>query len=79
MVTPVEGMVQFNTDAHKLQVYSMLTNNAAILNEIYLGTDVNDFFISQFGTSPIDGQIIAVELLLKDDLSNPFPKIDFQG
>ncbi|WP_051229728.1 hypothetical protein [Psychroserpens burtonensis] len=79
MVTPVEGMVQFNTDAHKLQVYSMLTNNAAILNEIYLGTDVNDFFISQFGTSPIDGQIIAVELLLKDDLSNPFPEIDFQG
>jgi hypothetical protein len=79
MVTPVEGMVQFNTDAHKLQVYSMLTNNAAILNEIYLGTDVNDFFISQSGTSPIDGQIIAVELLLKDDLPNPFPEIDFLG
>jgi hypothetical protein len=79
MVTPVEGMVQFNTDAHKLQVYSMLTNNAAILNEIYLGTDVNDVFISQFGTSPIDGQIIAVELLLKDDLPNPFPEIDFLG
>jgi hypothetical protein len=79
MVTPVEGMVQFNTDAHKLQVYSMLTNNAAILNEIYLGTDVNDVFISQFGTSPIDGQIIAVELLLKDEFSNPFPEIDFLG
>jgi hypothetical protein len=25
------GMVQFNADAHKLQVYAMLTDNAEIL------------------------------------------------
>jgi hypothetical protein len=30
IVTPVEGMVQFNTDAHKLQVYAMLTDNASM-------------------------------------------------
>jgi hypothetical protein len=80
IAAPVEGMVQFNTDAHKLQVYAMLTNNASILNEIYLGTDVNnEFCISQSGISPIDGQIIAVELLLKNNDSNPFPEIDMGG
>jgi hypothetical protein len=80
IAAPVEGMVQFNTDAHKLQVYAMLTNNASILNEIYLGTDVNnEYCISQNGISPIDGQIIAVELLLKDQFSNPYPAINIGG
>ena len=32
-LTPVEGMVQYNTDAKKLQVYGMLTDNAEVLNE----------------------------------------------
>ena len=80
IAAPVEGMVQFNTDAHKLQVYAMLTNNASILNEIYLGTDVNnEYCISQNGISPIDGQIIAVELLLKDQFSSPYPAIGMGG
>jgi hypothetical protein len=30
ILAPVEGMVQFNADAHKLQVYAMLTDNAEI-------------------------------------------------
>jgi hypothetical protein len=72
IAAPVEGMVQFNTDAHKLQVYAMLTNNASILNEIYLGTEIDRVYdISQNGISPIDGQIIAVELLLKNEFSYP--------
>jgi hypothetical protein len=28
------GMVQFNADAHKLQVYAMLTDNNEIFNSI---------------------------------------------
>ena len=80
IAAPVEGMVQFNTDAHKLQVYAMLTNNASILNEIYLGTEAYyDFSISQNGISPIDGQIIAVELLLKDRYGYPYPEIYMNG
>ena len=78
-ITPVEGMVQFNKDAHKLQVYSMLTTNTSILNEIFMGTEVNGFYITQTGTSPISGQIIAVELLLKDDFPSPYPYINMSG
>jgi hypothetical protein len=82
-ITPVEGMVQFNEDAHKLQVYSMLTTNTSILNEIFMGTEVLDFAIGQSGTSPISGQIIAVELLLKDASSffspHAFILMDGQG
>jgi len=39
ILTPVEGMVQFNTDAHKLQVYAMITDNASIMNEIFVGNE----------------------------------------
>ena len=66
IVTPVEGMVQFNTDAHKLQVYSMLTDNAEIFNDIYMGSELSNDDVFQSITSPIDGQIVAIELLLKD-------------
>jgi hypothetical protein len=81
IVTPVEGMVQFNTDARKLQVYAMLTDNAEIFNEIYSGSELSDeFCIDQIITSPIDGQIIAIELLLKDGIYGPGPhNIDFLG
>ncbi len=78
-LTPVEGMVQFNADAHKLQIYSLLTDNAQILNEIFVGTDSGPgaFIIDQSITAPISGQVIAVEVMLKDDGPN-FP-IDFIG
>ena len=67
IVTPVEGMVQFNTDMRKLQVYAMLTDNGEVFNEIYAGSGLsNEFCIDQVITSPIAGQIIAIELLLKD-------------
>ncbi len=79
-ITPVEGMVQFNTDAHKLQVYSMLTDNASILNEIFVGTESgpDSFIIDQSFISPLDGQVIAVELFLKDAMGGS-PDIDFMG
>ena len=81
IATPVEGMVQFNTDARKLQVYAMLTDNAEIFNEIYSGSELsNEFCIDQIITSPIDGQIVAIELLLKDGIFGPGPhNIDFRG
>jgi hypothetical protein len=81
IVTPVEGMVQFNTDARKLQVYAMLTDNAEIFNEIYSGSELSDeFCLDQIITSPIDGQIVAIELLLKDGIYGPGPHtIDFLG
>ena len=81
IATPVEGMVQFNEDAHKLQVYAMLTDNADIFNEIYSGSELTDeFCIDQSIVSPIDGQIVAIELLLKDGIYGPGPHIiDFFG
>ena len=79
-LTPVEGMVQFNTDAHKLQVYAMLTDNADVINEIYIGNESGDmgFVVDQSFTSPIDGQVIAVELMFKDATSYE-STIDFMG
>jgi len=80
-ITPVEGMVQFNTDLHKLQVYSMLTDNASILNEIFVGTESGpfNFIVDQNFISPLNGQVIAVELFLKDALPGAFPIVDFMG
>jgi len=79
-LTPTEGMVQYNTDAKKLQVYGMLTDNAEVLNEIYIGNESGPFgfIVNQSFSSPIDGQVIAVELMFKDGMwyeSN----IDFFG
>lgn len=81
IVTPVEGMVQFNTDAHKLQVYAMLTDNASIMNEIFVGNESGPFrfILDQSFTSPIDGQVIAVELFMKDAFVGAFPLIDIMG
>jgi hypothetical protein len=80
ILAPVEGMVQFNADAHKLQVYAMLTDNAEIFNEIYIGNESGSysFYIGQSFTSPIDGQVIAVELMFKD-ADGGSPDIDFMG
>ena len=79
-LTPVEGMVQYNTDAKKLQVYGMLTDNAEVLNEIYIGNESGPFgfVVDQSFSSPIDGQVIAVELMFKDAMGG-FPQIDFMG
>jgi hypothetical protein len=79
-LTPTEGMVQYNTDAKKLQVYGMLTDNAEVLNEIYIGNESGGygFVVDQSFSSPIDGQVIAVELMFKDAMGG-FPQIDFMG
>ena len=80
LTAPVEGMVQFNTDAHKLQVYAELIDNADILNEIYIGNDSGpfNFIIDQDFTSPIDGQVIAVELMFKNEFGS-WPDMNFSG
>ncbi len=78
IATPVEGMVQFNADAHKLQVYAMLTDNASVLNEIFLNNSSGpyNFILDQSITSPIDGQVVAIEIMYKDvDGGEPF--VDF--
>jgi hypothetical protein len=78
-LAPVEGMVQYNTDAKKLQVYGMLTDNAEVLNEIYIGNEsAGGFLVDQNFTSPIDGQVIAVELMFKDGMGYE-SNIDFMG
>lgn len=78
-LAPVEGMVQYNTDAKKLQVYGMLTDNAEVLNEIYIGNQsAGGFLLDQNFTSPIDGQVIAVELMFKDGMGYE-SNIDFMG
>jgi hypothetical protein len=78
-LTPVEGMVQYNTDAKKLQVYGMLTDNAEVLNEIYIGNESGGgFIVDQSFSSPIDGQVIAVELMFKDGMGYE-SNIDFMG
>jgi hypothetical protein len=66
-LSPVEGMEVFNTTSHKKQVYAMLTNNADILNEIYTGTESGPFGsrIQNF-TPPISGQLVAIDILVKD-------------
>jgi hypothetical protein len=81
-LTPTEGMVQYNTDAKKLQVYGMLTDNAEVLNEIYIGSESgsDNFSINQSFSSPINGQVIAVELMLKNPSGLPyFSTINFMG
>ncbi len=80
--SPVEGMVQFNTDAHKLQVYAMLTDNASILNEIFMNNSSGPFnpILNQSCTSPIDGQVVAIEIMYKDfDLAIPDIDLDVNG
>ena len=78
-LTPTEGMVQYNTDAKKLQVYGMLTDNAEVLNEIYIGNEsAGGFLLDQSFSSPIDGQVIAVELMFKDGMGYE-SNIDFMG
>jgi hypothetical protein len=62
-------MVAYNTDISKLQVYGPLTDNTTILNEIFLGSEYNLFFLTslQGFNAPVSGQVIAVEFLIKND------------
>ena len=71
---PVEGMVQFNETVHKLQVYAKQTTNTSILNELYIGAELSNSDIFQEIISPIDGQITAIELLLKNGRDYPGPQ-----
>ena len=81
-LSPVEGMTVFNTDAHKLQVYGMVTDNQDVLNEIYTGTMTNVpstyISINQFFTPAISGKVVAIEVLIQNP-SNYYDNVYFQG
>ena len=69
-LSPVEGMTVFNTDAHKLQVYGMVTDNQDVLNEIYTGTMTSlpspYNAMSQSFTPAISGKVVAFEVLIQN-------------
>ena len=81
-LSPVEGMTVFNTDAHKLQVYGMITDNQDVLNEIYTGTVTstgNGYnFWNQSFTPAISGKVVAIEVLIQNT-SNIADFLYFQG
>jgi hypothetical protein len=72
-------MVVYNTSAKKLQVYAENTTNQSILNEVFTGTYANTFLLDNFFTSPIDGQVVAFEVLVKDYFPSPYPNIFISG
>jgi hypothetical protein len=81
-LSPVEGMTVFNTDAHKLQVYGMITDSQDVLNEIYTGTVTSlatpfNAMIQSF-TPSISGNVVAIEVLIQNT-SNDFDNVYFQG
>ena len=79
-LSPIEGMTAFNSDTHKMQVYAMLTNNADILNEIYTGTSSEGMmWPMQNFTAPISGQVVAIDIMIKDNPGWSFPFLDFSA
>jgi hypothetical protein len=79
-IAPQEGMVVFNTTTKKLQVYAENTSQQSIVNEIFTGTFTPLGFLptSQGFTSPLDGQIVAVEFLIRGT-SNPLVDLSITG
>jgi hypothetical protein len=69
-----EGMVVYNTDSRKLQVYSVGDTN--IINDSYSGTftDQNLFNMEQSFIPPTTGVISAIQLFVKSDM-DPFADI----
>jgi hypothetical protein len=75
-------MVVFNTDAHKLQVYALLTDTTHVVNEIFVGSQSDPNLLTslyQSFVSPIDGRVTAVELMLKDGTGVAYPFIYLGG
>jgi hypothetical protein len=70
-----EGMVVYNTDSRKLQVYSV--GSTDVINDLFSGsfTDRNLFDFEQSFVSPTTGVITAIQFFVKS--YNGFPYIDF--
>ena len=82
-LSPVEGMTVFNTDAHKLQVYGMVTDNQDVLNEIYTGTmtglpTLSYNSLRQSFTPAISGKVVAIEVLIQNTY-HYYENVFFQG
>jgi hypothetical protein len=70
-----EGMVVYNTDSRKLQVYSV--GSTDVINDLFSGsfTDRNLFDFEQSFVSPTTGVITAIQFFVKS--YNGFPYLDF--
>ena len=67
-LAPVEGMMVYNTTAHKAQVYGMVTDNQDIMNEISTATATTagtNCYTQNF-TPSISGYVVAIEVLIKN-------------
>ena len=67
MITPIEGMMQYNTSLQKLQVYEMAGGIAEHNNEFMTGESGHDNFFDQTITPDVTGTIIAISFLVKDN------------
>jgi hypothetical protein len=76
-VTPIQGMVVFNTTLHKAQIYADINTNQDQINEMYTGTSANSISYSQTFTSLVNGQVQSIEVLVKDHDVNPAPLVLF--
>ena len=66
IISPVPGMVQYNTTANKLQVYSNQDIQNVIANELYSGTEDGGFNPHDQSIMPnVSGNIVAVEVLVR--------------
>jgi hypothetical protein len=70
-----EGMVVYNTDSRKLQVYSVGATD--VINDLFSGsfTDRNLFDFEQSFVSPTTGVITAIQFFVKS--FNGYPYLDF--
>lgn len=67
LTSPVPGMVQYNTTANKLQVYSNQDVQSMIANELYSGTESGMGAHFQSVLPGVTGNIVAVEVLVRQD------------
>jgi hypothetical protein len=65
LTSPVPGMVQYNTTANKLQVYSNQDIQNMIANELYSGTESGMGTHFQSVLPGVTGNIVAVEVLVR--------------
>ena len=77
ITSPVPGMVQYNTTINKLQVYSNQDVQSMIANELYSGTESGAGIHFQSVLPGVTGNIVAVEVLVRQDEPYFFGFCDF--
>ena len=68
-LSPVEGMVVFNTDTKKLQIYTENRESFTINNEVFVGSYTREYmdpFVRQTFKATAAGSITAIEFLIKN-------------